>query len=83
MAVTLFPSGIDLNDTQEARLDAYMVAVWLPRYVTEHDGDYPPSWPTYAGHVELAEWAIHFAVVEQVKKFERREEEGAITIDPW
>lgn len=82
MSVTLFDSGLEITDTQAARLDAYSVALWLPVYVNEY-GSEPTGWPSQEAHEELAEYAIKRTVIDAVLRWERRVARREIVVDPW
>lgn len=82
MSVTLFDSGLVLSDTQGTRLDAFCVAIWLPRYVAEN-GSEPTGWPAASAHEILAEWAIVETMKQVVLRWERLQAEAAVSVDPW
>jgi len=82
MSVTLFDTGLTITDPQAARLDAYAVAIWLPRYINEH-GSEPAGWPSPTAHEVLAEYAIFEMVKETVLRWELKVARSSIALDPW
>lgn len=82
MSVTLYDSGLVITDTQAARLDAYAVTIWLPRYINEHGAE-PTGWPSQEAHEALAEWAIVEVMIDTVLRWERKAAVAAVSVDPW